>query len=59
MSACLCLKDYDPYFTDHVPRQIYRAGESNTARNEKLEASSLEKGVAVEEEKTPIVQQKE
>jgi hypothetical protein len=24
--ACCCIKDYDPYFNNHVSRQIYRGG---------------------------------
>ena len=26
MLACICIKDYDPYFTSHIPRQIYKGG---------------------------------
>ncbi|KIX97094.1 uncharacterized protein Z520_07208 [Fonsecaea multimorphosa CBS 102226] len=25
--ACFCVKDYDPYLTNHVPRQIYKLGD--------------------------------
>jgi hypothetical protein len=25
-TACFCVKDYDPYFTNHIPRQIYKGG---------------------------------
>jgi len=27
--ACICVKDYDPYFTGHIPRQIYKGGEDD------------------------------
>jgi hypothetical protein len=27
--ACFCIKDYDPYFTSHIPRQIYKGGKDD------------------------------
>ena len=27
--ACCCIKDYDPYFNNHVSRQIYKGGKEN------------------------------
>lgn len=27
--ACCCIKNYDPYFTNHVARQIYRLGKED------------------------------
>ncbi|OQV06491.1 hypothetical protein CLAIMM_11048 [Cladophialophora immunda] len=27
--ACVIIKDYDPLFTDHIPRQIYRGGKED------------------------------
>ncbi|KAL2421666.1 Trichothecene efflux pump TRI12 [Exophiala dermatitidis] len=27
--ACVIIKDYDPLFTDHIPRQIYKGGKEN------------------------------
>jgi hypothetical protein len=32
--ACFCVKDYDPYLTNHVPRQIYKLGDEKVSSGE-------------------------
>jgi hypothetical protein len=32
--ACFCVKNYDPYFTNHVPRQIYRLNQDEVGGSE-------------------------
>ncbi|OQV09728.1 hypothetical protein CLAIMM_13818 [Cladophialophora immunda] len=32
--ACFCVKDYDPYLTNHVPRQIYKLGDEKVGSGE-------------------------
>ncbi|USW52057.1 Putative major facilitator transporter Str1/Tri12, MFS transporter superfamily [Septoria linicola] len=29
LAACVCIKDYDPYFNNHVSRQIYKGGKDS------------------------------
>ncbi len=57
--ACICIKDYDKFFTDHVPRQIYRPGaEKNLTLDEKTDpeyasrSGSTQKGATVHDEAT-------
>lgn len=40
--ACFCVRDYDQYFNNHVPRQIYKSGNENRVPKEKSLAN--EKG---------------
>ncbi|EXJ63664.1 uncharacterized protein A1O5_11425 [Cladophialophora psammophila CBS 110553] len=32
--ACFCVKDYDPYLANHVPRQIYKLGDEKISSGE-------------------------
>jgi hypothetical protein len=32
--ACICVKDYDDFFTSHIPRQIYTSGEKENLQRE-------------------------
>ena len=34
--ACFCVRDYDQYFNNHVPRQIYKSGEEKLVPSEKV-----------------------
>lgn len=58
--ACLIIKDYDSYFNNHVPRQIYKANQSHGLEDEKavpsnVEVSSLQKEATAHEEAPHIV----
>ena len=48
--ACCCIKNYDPYFNNHVSRQIYRLGKEKEGAvdtwNEKLDGDMMEKNVS-------------
>jgi hypothetical protein len=39
--ACCFVKDYDPYFNNHVPRQIYNAGQEDLVHKESSTATDL------------------
>jgi len=50
--ACFCIRDYDQYFNNHVPRQIYKSGneklvpsENSFANEKESENSSMGKDV--------------
>lgn len=50
--ACFCIRDYDRYFNNHVPRQIYKSGKeklvpsnSSAASEKESEKNSISKDV--------------
>lgn len=62
--ACFCIRDYDQYFNNHVPRQIYKAsneklipGEKSLAYEKGSEENSIGKDIEAshEEVSTPSV----
>jgi hypothetical protein len=52
--ACCCIKDYDPYFTNHIPRQLYKGGKEDRGAvsdgKSEQDASIAEKTAVVQEE---------
>jgi len=48
--ACCCIKDYDPYFTSHVPRQIYKGGKEDAGAAKSAGVESGSSGSEVDQE---------
>jgi hypothetical protein len=40
--ACICVKDYDGFFTSHVPRKIYASGEKESFKSEDANVTNTE-----------------
>ena len=59
--ACVCIKDYDPYFTSHIPRQIYKGGRDDmgavkgAAMGSGGTGSDVSDDIQADEEKTKTV----
>ena len=52
--ACICIKDYDPYFNNHVSRQIYKGGKEdggavNLAKSDREDSLTEKQEVSMKE----------
>jgi hypothetical protein len=51
--ACICVKDYDGFFTSHIPRKIYASGEKEGFQAEDANPNNSEPGIHGPEKSGP------